>query len=78
MGDYIEERKKINLMEYSPEILNFFNINKYKKTKEGLYSALVDWLDSEFYQAIDPKQKMEFVENHFPKIIYNENNIKNN
>ena len=74
MGDYIEERKKINLMEYSPEIINFHNINKYKKTKEGLYSAICDWLDGEFYQASDPNQKSEFVEKHFPKLIYKEDN----
>lgn len=74
MGDYIEERKIINLMEYSPEIMNFFNLNKYKKTKEGLYSAICDWLDCEFYRASDPNQKSEFVEKHFAKIIYKEDN----
>ena len=60
----MELRKKIDLFEYSPEILNFFNTNKYHKTKEGLSSAISDWLDNEYYIYTDKKQKIEFIEKY--------------
>lgn len=63
-GEMIK-RKVINLLEYSPEILNFFNTNKYKKTKEGLRSAISDWLDGEFFTVSNNEQKTEFVDKYF-------------
>ena len=60
----IELRKKIDLFEYSPEILSFFNSNNYKKTKDGLSNAISDWMDNEFYTYSDRKQKIEFVEKY--------------
>lgn len=58
------KRKEINLLEYSPEIMNFFKTYSYKSTKEGLRSAINDWMDGEFYTISDQNQKTEFIEKH--------------
>jgi len=58
------KRKKIDLFEYSPEILSFFNSNRYQKNKEGLSNAISDWMDNEYYTYSDRNQKSEFVEKY--------------
>jgi hypothetical protein len=58
----ITQRKVINLLDYAPEIMNFFRLNGYQKTKNSLKSAISDWLDDEFYTLTDKQQIYDFLE----------------
>lgn len=58
-------REPISLLKYAPEILNFFRLNGYEKTKQGLNSAISDWLDDEFYTLLDKQEKTIFIEKYF-------------
>ena len=58
-------RKPVSLLKYVPEILNFFRLNKYDKTKQGLSSAISDWLDSEYYTLLDKEERTNFIEKYF-------------
>lgn len=58
-------RKIVNLLDHTQEILSLFCINNYSKNKDGLMNAINDWLDSEYYTVKDKEQKLKFVEKYF-------------
>jgi hypothetical protein len=61
-------RTIIDIFEHAAEILNYFRLNQYQKTKDGLRNALSDWMDDEFYTMND-RTKIEPFLDKFIKFI---------
>jgi len=63
----MEGRKVINIFDHSAEILNYYRVNKFKKTRDGLKNSIFEWMDGEFYTT-DKKTVEPFLE-EYTKLI---------